>query len=60
VVGRGVHNHRYLETKRLVLGHSIDGGARTGAPVGTGINGIDINGIDVDEIDIDEDEGACA
>ncbi|PUB26114.1 3,4-dihydroxy 2-butanone 4-phosphate synthase/GTP cyclohydrolase II [Promicromonospora sp. AC04] len=23
-VGRGVHNHRYLETKRVVLGHSID------------------------------------
>ncbi|MCP2265426.1 3,4-dihydroxy-2-butanone-4-phosphate synthase [Promicromonospora thailandica] len=24
VVGRGVHNHRYLETKRVVLGHRID------------------------------------
>ncbi|HEV6951753.1 MAG TPA: GTP cyclohydrolase II [Promicromonospora sp.] len=24
VVGRGVHNHRYLETKRAVLGHLID------------------------------------
>lgn len=24
VVGRGVHNHRYLETKRAVLGHRID------------------------------------
>ncbi|GGM28643.1 GTP cyclohydrolase II [Promicromonospora citrea] len=24
VVGRGVHNHRYLETKRVVLGHLID------------------------------------
>ncbi|MFI9486220.1 3,4-dihydroxy-2-butanone-4-phosphate synthase [Promicromonospora sp. NPDC052451] len=24
VVGRGVHNHRYLETKRTVLGHRID------------------------------------
>jgi 3,4-dihydroxy 2-butanone 4-phosphate synthase/GTP cyclohydrolase II len=46
VVGRGVHNHRYLETKRLVLGHSIDG--------------THINRIDIDEIDIDEDEGACA
>ncbi|MFI8527806.1 3,4-dihydroxy-2-butanone-4-phosphate synthase [Promicromonospora sukumoe] len=23
VVGQGVHNHRYLETKRVVLGHSI-------------------------------------
>jgi 3,4-dihydroxy 2-butanone 4-phosphate synthase/GTP cyclohydrolase II len=51
VVGRGVHNHRYLETKRLVLGHSIDG---------THINRTDINRIDLDEIDIDEDEGACA
>jgi 3,4-dihydroxy 2-butanone 4-phosphate synthase/GTP cyclohydrolase II len=24
VVGRGVHNHRYLETKRVVMGHRIE------------------------------------
>lgn len=46
VVGRGVHNHRYLETKRVVMGHRIEK-LEPGAKPDR-------------ERDLDEDEGACA
>lgn len=46
VVGRGVHNHRYLETKRAVLGHRID-------PIVLDEN-------ELDEDMLDANEGACA
>ncbi|MFC8797387.1 3,4-dihydroxy-2-butanone-4-phosphate synthase [Promicromonospora sp. NPDC057138] len=67
VVGRGVHNHRYLETKRLVLGHRIDR-PDAGEPVLNDLN--DLNDLSVNGLnglnglknvnELDEEEGACA
>jgi 3,4-dihydroxy 2-butanone 4-phosphate synthase/GTP cyclohydrolase II len=74
VVGRGVHNHRYLETKRAVLGHRIEkqdlpepGRTEPGA---TGLDRAGRNGSRNAEkklamnraVDpaVNEDEGACA
>jgi len=59
VVGRGVHNHRYLETKRLVLGHRIDreDRAQAGVAVTTRV-GTDMT-TDM-TTDIRTSEGACA
>ncbi|GAA4711680.1 3,4-dihydroxy 2-butanone 4-phosphate synthase / GTP cyclohydrolase II [Promicromonospora umidemergens] len=70
VVGRGVHNHRYLETKRTVLGHRIAkldltelGSTELGGAAAdvTGRNGgrhaemrLAMNPV------VNEDEGACA
>nr|WP_051109487.1 GTP cyclohydrolase II [Promicromonospora sukumoe] len=51
VVGHGVHNHRYLETKRLVMGH------RLGAVAVTDLNQ-NQNHNNHDELD--QNEGACA
>lgn len=48
VVGRGVHNHRYLETKRVVMGHRIEE--------------LDLD-LELEpslERSMNEDEGACA
>ena len=46
VVGRGVHNHRYLETKRVVMGHRIEE--------------LDLE-LELElEPNMTEDEGACA
>ncbi|MFD6139129.1 GTP cyclohydrolase II [Promicromonospora sp. NPDC060271] len=48
VVGRGVHNHRYLETKRVVMGHRIEE--------------LDLD-LELEpslERSLTEDEGACA
>jgi 3,4-dihydroxy 2-butanone 4-phosphate synthase/GTP cyclohydrolase II len=72
VVGRGVHNHRYLETKRVVLGHRIarlEVAAPGIAEPGrndvnslTALNALHLNtrsDADIDE-HIDQDEGACA
>ncbi|MFD2795379.1 3,4-dihydroxy-2-butanone-4-phosphate synthase [Promicromonospora vindobonensis] len=70
VVGRGVHNHRYLETKRAVLGHRIEKldlteVGRT-APAGGGPGFPDRNGGRNAEMKlamspvVNEDEGACA
>lgn len=58
VVGRGVHNHRYLETKRAVLGHRID-------RLDAGELGLKVTGLTGrNELNtgnkLDEDEGACA
>lgn len=56
VVGRGVHNHRYLETKRVVMGHRIE-------ELEVGEPGLASVGADLHrkrDRDIDEDEGACA
>jgi 3,4-dihydroxy 2-butanone 4-phosphate synthase/GTP cyclohydrolase II len=59
VVGRGVHNHRYLETKRAVLGHRIDR-LEAGELALAGLSGLnsrdDLNTVN----ELDEDEGACA
>ncbi len=53
-VGRGVHNHRYLETKRVVLGHHI------GGPDLDGLNAeLDTNDLNL-TLEMTEDEGACA
>ena len=62
VVGRGVHNHRYLETKRAVLGHRIDRleAGDLGLSGLAGLSGLnsrdDLNTVN----ELDEDEGACA
>ncbi|WP_369372629.1 GTP cyclohydrolase II RibA [Promicromonospora sp. Populi] len=58
-VGRGVHNHRYLETKRLVLGHRLDLldigelDQETGQEMNQDMNQ-DMNQ------QLNQDEGACA
>jgi 3,4-dihydroxy 2-butanone 4-phosphate synthase/GTP cyclohydrolase II len=76
VVGRGVHNHRYLETKRVLMGHRIQKLepvelGLVGAGVGSvglaevGLAEVGLAEVDADlqrDIDrrINEDEGACA
>jgi 3,4-dihydroxy 2-butanone 4-phosphate synthase / GTP cyclohydrolase II len=59
VVGRGLHNHRYLETKRAVLGHRIDR-----LDVGELDRGeLDLKELDNEldnQVDLNQDEGACA
>jgi 3,4-dihydroxy 2-butanone 4-phosphate synthase/GTP cyclohydrolase II len=61
VVGRGVHNHRYLETKRVLLGHRIEklepGELGLTSVVSVGVTGGPQREL---EHDINEDEGACA
>jgi 3,4-dihydroxy 2-butanone 4-phosphate synthase/GTP cyclohydrolase II len=58
VVGRGVHNHRYLETKRVVLGHRI-ARLEVAEPGPNDVNAL--NALNTrNDVDIDEDEGACA
>lgn len=53
VVGHGVHNHRYLETKRLVMGH------RLGAVAVPDLNqNQNQNQLNHDELN--QNEGACA
>lgn len=53
VVGRGVHNHRYLETKRTVMGHRIATLDVTEPP---GLTGSAVS----NDLTMNEDEGACA
>jgi 3,4-dihydroxy 2-butanone 4-phosphate synthase/GTP cyclohydrolase II len=63
VVGHGLHNHRYLETKRVVLGHRIERAeirAEVGAVVTAGVTAgvtADIDGLNRK---LDQDEGVCA
>jgi 3,4-dihydroxy 2-butanone 4-phosphate synthase/GTP cyclohydrolase II len=61
VVGRGVHNHRYLETKRVLLGHRIEK-LEPGEPGLTSVGsvGVSVASQREREQDINEDEGACA
>lgn len=56
VVGHGVHNHRYLETKRVVLGH------RMGRPDAAGANETTTDETVMDDMHKNENqnEGACA
>ncbi|MFI2487602.1 GTP cyclohydrolase II [Promicromonospora kroppenstedtii] len=53
VVGHGVHNHRYLETKRLVMGH------RLGAVAVTELNQDELNRAQ-NQNELNQNEGACA
>ncbi|MFE7508931.1 GTP cyclohydrolase II [Promicromonospora sp. NPDC057488] len=53
VVGHGVHNHRYLETKRLVMGH------RLGAVAVTEPDRVQRRN-DLNNTELDQNEGACA
>ncbi len=53
VVGHGVHNHRYLETKRLVMGH------RLGAVAVTELNQDELNRAQ-SQNELNQNEGACA
>lgn len=55
VVGHGLHNHRYLETKRVVLGHRIER-AEPRAEIGVVVTA-DVEGLNRK---LDQDEGACA
>ncbi|GHH77764.1 GTP cyclohydrolase-2 [Promicromonospora soli] len=60
VVGRGLHNHRYLETKRAVLGHRIDRldvGELDRAELDRAE--LDLKELD-NQLDLNQDEGACA
>ncbi|WP_425596223.1 3,4-dihydroxy-2-butanone-4-phosphate synthase [Promicromonospora iranensis] len=70
VVGHGVHNHRYLETKRVVMGHRIEKlepvelGLVGAGVASVGLTEVGLAEVDADLRDIDrsinEDEGACA
>jgi 3,4-dihydroxy 2-butanone 4-phosphate synthase/GTP cyclohydrolase II len=54
VVGRGVHNHRYLETKRAVLGHRIEKLELTDLD----LTGLDLTGLDLTGLGRIEPKGA--
>jgi 3,4-dihydroxy 2-butanone 4-phosphate synthase/GTP cyclohydrolase II len=65
VVGHGLHNHRYLETKRVVLGHRIDRADINDMNLAMHVDldvdmSVDVEvGMDMDR-EINQDEGACA